>query len=158
MRIKELGLIGVVAVLLVGCSEPASNQLTVAEVKGLDQQLLPNDNWQLSRATIELSFCRDRVNEALLASEAELRGWRLTGEPTAFPPYRSTGLEALAEVRAQTNVLLWQRQGNVSAQRYAVVNPASASRGAVADSVFPALVKLSSLPQICHAAVDDSDS
>lgn len=158
MRINVLGLMGIATALLVGCSEPASNRLSAAEVKTLDQQLLPNNSWQLSRATIELSFCRDRVNGALLASQAELRGWRLTEEPTAFPPYRSTGLEALAEVRAQTNVLLWQRQGNVSAQRYYVVSPASASRGDVADSVFPAVVKLSSLPQICHAAVDDSDT
>ncbi|MCP1339859.1 hypothetical protein NJR55_09675 [Idiomarina sp. M1R2S28] len=128
-----------------------------AEVKALDEQLLPNDNWQLSRATIELSFCRNRINEALLASEAELRGWRLSGESTAFPPHRSEGINALSKLFKQTGVLLWQAEGNVSAQRYHLVKPAKASKGEVVDAVFPAVVSFSAIDEVCHAAVDDSE-
>lgn len=140
------------------CGQPPAGDLVSAEVRNMDEQLLPNDNWQLSRATIELSFCRDRINGALVASGRELRGWRLTGESTAFPPYRKEGLNALANILDKTGVLLWQKNGNVSAQRYYLVKPAAASKGEVADAVFPAVVKLSSLTQVCHAAVDDSTS
>ena len=85
--------------MLVGCEPKKTNTLKEGEIISLDQQLLPNREWQISRSVIELlSFCRDRVNEDLLASESELRGWRGSGEPTAFPPYRDEGLEKLAEL------------------------------------------------------------
>lgn len=158
MAFKRFFLAGFILAALSGCGQERVTNLRSAEVKALDTQLLPNANWQISRASIELSFCRDRINEALLASKAELRRWRLTGESTAFPPHREEGVIALAKVFDETDVMLWQREGNVSAQRYYVVKPASASKGAVTDSVFPAVVKLSSLPQVCHAAVDDSES
>lgn len=156
MTFKIFFVAGLFLAVLSGCGQEGTTDLRSAEVKALDEQLLPNDNWQLSRATIELSFCRNRINEALLASEAELRGWRLSGESTAFPPYRNEGLDALSRLFDKTDVLLWQAEGNVSAQRYHVVKPAAASKGDVVDAVFPAVVSLSSIEEVCHAAVDDS--
>lgn len=157
------GLFALMALLaLVGCEPQKTNTLKEGEIISLDQQLLPNSEWQISRSVIELSFCRDRVNEDLLASESELRGWRGSGEPTAFPPYRDEGLEKLAELLSNQPMsgqptLLWQKDGNVSAQRYHVAMPASASKGELADAVFPMVAFLSSSDQICHVAVDDSD-
>lgn len=161
------GLFVLMALLaLVGCEPQKTNTLKEGEIISLDQQLLPNSEWQISRSVIELSFCRDRVNEDLLASESELRGWRGSGEPTAFPPYRDEGLEKLAELLSNQSVsdqpmsgqptLLWQKDGNVSAQRYHVAMPASASKGELADAVFPMVAFLSSSDQVCHVAVDDS--
>ncbi len=157
MAFKNFLVAGLFLAVLSGCGQEGTTDLHSAEVKALDEQLLPNDNWQLSRATIELSFCRNRINEALLASEAELRGWRLSGESTAFPPHRSEGINALSKVFKQTDVLLWQTEGNVSAQRYHLVKPAKASKGEVVDAVFPAVVSLSAIDEVCHAAVDDSE-
>ncbi|MCA1767496.1 MAG: hypothetical protein LC639_04660 [Idiomarina sp.] len=156
MTFKRFLLAGLFIVALNGCGQEATTNLRSAEIKALDEQLLPNTDWQLSKATIELSFCRDRINEALLASKSELRGWRLSGERTAFPPYRQEGLDALSRLFEETGTLLWQIEGNVSAQRYHVVKPAGVSKGELADAVFPAVVALSSMPEVCHAAVDDS--
>ncbi|AAV81893.1 UNVERIFIED_ORG: hypothetical protein DFO82_0909 [Idiomarina abyssalis] len=157
MAFKNFLVAGLFLAVLSGCGQEGTTDLHSAEVKALDEQLLPNNNWQLSRATIELSFCRNRINEALLASEAELRGWRLSGESTAFPPHRSEGINALSKLFKQTDVLLWQAEGNVSAQRYHLVKPAKASKGEVVDAVFPAVVSLSAIDEVCHAAVDDSE-
>lgn len=157
MTFKNVLIAGLFLAVLSGCGQEGTMDLRSAEVKSLDEQLLPNNNWLLSVATIELSFCRDRINEALLASKAELRGWRLSGESTAFPPYREEGLNALSQLLNKTDVMLWQAEGNVSAQRYHVVKPASVSKGEIADAVFPAVVSLSAVDEICHAAVDDSD-
>ncbi len=157
MAFKNFLVAGLFLAVLSGCGQEGTTDLHSAEVKALDEQLLPNNNWQLSRATIELSFCRNRINEALLASEAELRGWRLSGESTAFPPHRSEGVNALSKLFKQTDVLLWQAEGNVSAQRYHLVKPAKASKGEVVDAVFPAVVSLSAIDEVCHAAVDDSE-
>tara|TARA_R100000935_G_C2819716_1_gene159119 strand:+ start:1127 stop:1603 length:477 start_codon:yes stop_codon:yes gene_type:complete len=157
MAFKNFLVAGLFLAVLSGCGQEGTTDLHSAEVKALDEQLLPNNNWQLSRATIELSFCRNRINEALLASEAELRGWRLSGESTAFPPHRSEGVNALSKLFKQTDVLLWQAEGNVSAQRYHLVKPAKASKGEVVDAVFPAVVSLSATDEVCHAAVDDSE-
>ena len=141
---------------LVGCEQQTTNTLKESEIMSLDQQLLPNSEWQLSRSVIELSFCRDRVNEDLLASESELRGWRGSGEPTAFPPYRDEGLEKLAELLSDQKRLLWQKEGNIIAQRYHVAMPANVSKGELEDAVFPLVAFLSSSEQVCHVAVDDS--
>lgn len=146
----------VALLVLVGCEKQQTNTLKEGEIISLDQQLLPNRNWQISQSIIELSFCRDRVNEDLLASESELRGWRGSGEPTSFPPYRDDGLEKLAELVAEQRALLWQKNGNVSAQRYHVVMPANVSKGELEDAVFPLVAFLSSSEQVCHVAVDDS--
>ncbi|MFD2632430.1 hypothetical protein [Idiomarina piscisalsi] len=150
----------VALLVLVGCKQQTTNTLKEGEIISLDQQVLPNSEWQLSRSVIELSFCRDRVNEDLLASESELRGWRGSGEPTAFPPYREEGLEKLAELLSKQPMtgqptLLWQKDGNVSAQRYHVAMPANVSKGELEDAVFPLVAFLSSSDQVCHVAVDD---
>jgi hypothetical protein len=156
MTFKRFLLAGLFIAALNGCGQEGTTDLRGAEIKALDEQLLPNADWQLSKATVELSFCRDRINEALLASKAELRRWRLSRESTAFPPYRQEGLGTLSTLFEETDILLWQVEGNVSAQRYHVVKPVGVSKGELADAVFPAVVAFSSMAEVCHAAVDDS--
>lgn len=137
--------------LLAGCSPPQSNSTsTPSKVAELDLQLLPNQQWQLSNERIQLSFCRNRTNEALLADAAELRLWRLSGEITAFPDYRAEGLAALAEIFAEHDVLLWQESGTVSSQLYRLASPQDAE----ARSLFSAVARLNRDSSICYVAVD----
>ena len=146
-------------IILASCqpnTEPQSQHAFDTTIQQLDRQLLPNEEWQLSEAVIELSFCRNPVNEALLASEMELNNWRLTENVTAFPPYRKEGLARLQDILANTSFMLWQTDGSVSAQRYRLVMPAELSRGDVAEQVFPAVATLSSKRVICHTAVVES--
>lgn len=153
---KIAGLISVLSLLMVGCSPastPAEQNGLETTMQRLDRQLLPNDNWRLSDAVIELSFCRNPVNEALLASEMELNNWRLTGDVTAFPPYRKDGLAQLQQILEGQPFMLWQTDGSVSAQRYRLVLPADMSRGDVAEQLFPAVATLASQRVICHTAV-----
>ncbi|RUO79753.1 hypothetical protein CWI84_08960 [Idiomarina tyrosinivorans] len=150
----------IIAMLLSALSacQPAAERQTTSEfdqVTRLDMRQLPNQQWQLSHAAIEISFCRDRINEALLAEPGELNRWRLLGEPSAFPPYRQEGLEKLAQLYQQQQLLLWQVAGTVSAQRYHLVAPASWSKGAVADAVYPAVASLGQRDDICHIKVED---
>jgi|TARA_B100000700_G_scaffold34466_1_gene33356 hypothetical protein len=143
-------------VVLTACS-PSSSR-TVAQnnpIAQLDLKQLPNAEWRLSRAVIEVSFCRDRTNEALLASESELNGWRLTGDISAFPPYRQEGLNALNEVMGEQPFILYQIDGSVSASRYRLAMPASKSAGAVAEQVFPAVATLAGSERVCLSAVDE---
>lgn len=116
----------------------------------LDQQVLPNDQWQLSNERIQISFCRDRTNENLLAEAAELRLWRLTESVTAFPPYRRDGLLVLQQLFEEHDILLWQEDGTVSAQHYRVVSPATAE----APQVFSIIAKLNGLREVCLVGVD----
>jgi len=155
LPLKLSGLLIAAILLATACqpaSAPAESGLDTSMQK-LDRQLLPNEEWQLSQQVIELSFCRNRTNEALLASEMELNGWRLTGEQSAFPPYRKEGLVALQQILAGESYLLWQRDGNVSAQRYYLVLPAEQSKGDVSEQLFPAVARLAAAPEICHTAV-----
>ena len=143
-------------VVLTACS-PSSSR-TIAQnnpIAQLDLKQLPNAEWLLSRAVIEVSFCRDRTNEALLASESELNGWRLTGDISAFPPYRQEGLNALNEVMGEQPFILYQIDGSVSASRYRLAMPASKSAGAVAEQVFPAVATLAGSERVCLSAVDE---
>jgi|TARA_B100000929_G_scaffold288251_1_gene276366 hypothetical protein len=143
-------------VVLTACS-PSSSR-TIAQnnpIAQLDLKQLPNAEWRLSRAVIEVSFCRDRTNEALLASESELNGWRLTGDISAFPPYRQEGLNALNEVMGEQPFILYQIDGSVSASRYRLAMPASKSAGAVAEQVFPAVATLAGSERVCLSAVDE---
>lgn len=145
--------------LVAGCQpadEPLPDNALDTTVKELDKTMLPNEYWRLSEAVIELSFCQNRVNESLLGSESELNGWRLTEDVTAFPPYRQDGLQALQQLLAGEQFMLWQRDGSVSAQRYFLVLPASVSKGDVAEQVFPAVATLASAREICHTAVIDT--
>lgn len=150
------GLVSLSFLLLAGCNpatEPEPSSGLDTSMQQLDRQLLPNEQWRLSNAVIELSFCRNPVNEALLASQMELNNWRLTGDVTAFPPYRKDGLRQLQQVLAGQPFMLWQTDGTVSAQRYRLVMPASASKGDVAEQLFPAVATLASKRVICHTAV-----
>ncbi|RUO65766.1 hypothetical protein SAMN06297229_0783 [Pseudidiomarina planktonica] len=142
------------ALLLLGCSPQQSSESSVAagaenRVAELDLQILPNQQWQLSRESIQLSFCRNRTNEALLADSAELRLWRLSGEITAFPDYRAEGLEALQRLFAEHDVMLWQESGTVSSQLYRLVSP----EGAKQRSLFAAIASLNRDSRLCYVAV-----
>ncbi|MEC7644098.1 hypothetical protein [Idiomarina sp.] len=144
------------SLLLSACS-PSTSSSTAQDnpIAQLDLKQLPNAEWRLSRAVIEVSFCRDRTNEALLASESELNGWRLTGDVSAFPPYREEGLKALYEVVGEQPFILYQVDGSVSASRYRLAMPASKSAGAVAEQVFPAVATLAGSERVCLSAVDE---
>lgn len=137
--------------LLSACSPPESTSTTApTKVAELDLQVLPNQHWQLSSERIQLSFCRNRTNEALLAEAAELRLWRLSGEITAFPDYRAEGLAALGEIFAEHDVLLWQESGTVSSQLYRLASPQDAQT----RSLFSAVARLNRASSICYVAVD----
>lgn len=143
------------ALLLVGCSPQQNSTSSVAagaenRAAELDLQILPNQQWQLSRESIQLSFCRNRTNEALLADTAELRLWRLSGEITAFPDYRAEGLEALQRLFAEHDVMLWQESGTVSSQLYRLVSP----EGAKQRSLFSAIARLNRDSRLCYVAVN----
>mgnify|MGYP001262535882 CR=1 FL=1 len=142
--------------LLSACSPSTSSSVTHDNpIAQLDLVQLPNAEWRLSRAVIEVSFCRDRTNEALLASSSELNGWRLTGDVSAFPPYREEGIDALNEVLGEQPFILYQIDGSVSASRYRLAMPASKSAGAVAEQVFPAVAILAASERVCLSAVDE---
>ena len=144
--------------LLSGCqpaddAERLTNQ-ELALVQTLDQQQLPNQDWALSSAVIQLSFCRNRVNDALLAEGEELNRWRLVGERSAFPRQRQEGLEQLAELYHDHGVLLWQQWGTVSSQLYRIVYPSRYSE----PNVFNALASLGRDEKICFSSLDASQS
>lgn len=130
-------------------AKDAAAEATLAEV---DRLQLPNRDWQLSSATLQLSFCRNRVNSALLAEPGDLNRWRLTGEASAFPDYRAEGLAQLANLYHDHNVLLYQEWGTQSSQFYRIAYPA----GTTAPSVFDALARLGRDEAVCFSAVDDS--
>jgi len=135
---------------LLGACSPAPERQTSAEVAAIDLNTLPNDDWALSAERIQLSFCRDRINEALLGSQEELRWWRLTGEVSAFPRYRGDGLQALTKLQEEHKVLLWQVSGNVSSQFYHLVYPSHQPE----PSVFSAIARINRSKDICYVAID----
>lgn len=150
-----LGLSALAGVALSACGDgrgayTANPADTERLVLVLDQQLLPNDQWQLSSERIQISFCRDRTNENLLAEAAELRLWRLTESVTAFPPYRRDGLLVLQQLYEEHDILLWQENGTVSAQYYRAVAPATAD----APQVFSIIAQLNGLREVCLVGVD----
>ncbi|EKE83884.1 hypothetical protein [Idiomarina xiamenensis] len=152
ISLAAASLLVVSSLLLSACD---GNQMPVSQgpVATLDARLLPNDEWQLSSQHIQLSFCRDRINEALLAEADELRRWRVVEQVTAFPPYRHEGLAELARFEQQYGLLLWQLSGNVSSQRYALVTAAAQPQASASD-VFAALTTLSRDDAICYSAVE----
>lgn len=139
--------------LLLAC-QPAAEapQSPEAElIQALDLSLLPNQQWAFADGVLQLSFCRDRINDALMAEVDELRTWRLIGEASAFPPRRPEGLALLSEFYQDYEVLLWQQSGTVSAQFYRLVVPQGQQRNA---SIFNALAKVGRDRRICFSAVD----
>lgn len=143
-----------VSVGLLGCQEPSSPAPTddaLTQIQQFDLQRLPNAEWAFVDGVLQLSFCRNRDNDRLLASAEELRRWRLIGEVSAFPPGRAEGLALLADFYRQYGVLLYQQSGTVSAQYYRVLVPAHEQRQ---GSIFNALASVGRDRRICFSAVE----
>jgi hypothetical protein len=153
----RLSLIALLSGLLWAC-EPISERTEnpdQALLNAIDMSLLPNQQWAFADGVLQLSFCRDRINDALMAEAEELRTWRLIGEVTACPARRHEGLEVLAEFYQQHDVLLWQQSGTVSSQFYRLVVPQGQQRNA---SIFNALASVGRDRRICFSAVDQGGS
>lgn len=140
-----------VGLLLVGC-EPKLNTSAdhLQTITMLDRQQLPAGHWALSNSIIQLSFCRDRINAALLAEADELRRWRLVGDASSFPSHRQEGLEQLAYFYETYQVRLYQVYGNFGAQWFRVAYPAHESEPSMAD-VF---AKLGRDNHVCYSSLE----
>ncbi|MGQ4276350.1 hypothetical protein ACQ5ES_04800 [Pseudidiomarina sp. E22-M8] len=138
---------------LVACV-PASNPdaTAVARVQSIDLLQLPNADWQLSKGSLQLSFCRNRVNDALLATAEELNRWRLVAQPSAFPAHRARGLAEIAALYSEHNVMLWQEWGTVSSQSYRIVT----KQDAAPSSLLDALARLGRDERICFSEINTS--
>jgi hypothetical protein len=153
----RFSLVALVSCLLWAC-EPANERTETAQqalVNTIDMSLLPNQQWAFADGVLQISFCRDRINDALMAEAEELRTWRAIGEVTAFPARRHEGLALLAEFHQQYEVLLWQQSGTVSSQFYRLVVPQGQQRSA---SIFNALASVGRDRRICFSAVDQGGS
>lgn len=125
-------------------------EMRLQQVREVDQQQLPSGQWAVSKSVIQLSFCRDRVNTALLAERDELSRWRLVGELSAFPPGRDEGLQQLAELYLQHDVLLYQLEGNFGSQLYHIAYRANQ----VEPNIFNAFAKIGRDARICYSSLD----
>lgn len=121
----------------------------VAQVNLLD---LPNRDWQLSDGTLQLSFCRNKLNDALLADAEDLNRWRLVQEASALPARRTLGLQQLAAIYEDYGILLWQEWGTVSSQSYRLAAPADAPE----PSLLEALARLGRDDAVCFSTIDSS--
>ncbi|CAB0149494.1 hypothetical protein PSI9734_00059 [Pseudidiomarina piscicola] len=141
--------IGVVA----ACTPASvSDSSALTRVQDINLQPLPNNDWQLSDGSIQLSFCRNRLNDALLATAEDLNRWRLVQEPSALPKQRQRGLAELAALYSEHGVLLWQEWGTVSSQSYRIVS----ARKSESPSLIDALARLGRDPRICYSAIDSA--
>ncbi|MFC0444368.1 hypothetical protein ACFOD1_03560 [Pseudidiomarina halophila] len=135
--------------LLVACAPAATPDPNALErVQRIDLLQLPNADWQLSKGSLQLSFCRNRINDALLATAEELNRWRLVQQSSAFPESRERGLAELAALYDEHNVLLWQEWGTVSSQSYRIV----VQQGAT-PSLLDALARLGRDERICFSEI-----
>ncbi len=153
----RLLLVSLFSCLLWAC-EPVTESADsndIALIQALDLSLLPDQQWAFADGVLQLSFCRDRINDALMAEADELRRWRVIGEVTAFPARRHEGLALLAEFQQQYDVILWQQSGTVSSQFYRLVVPQGQQRNA---SIFNALASVGRDRRICFSAVDQGGS
>lgn len=153
-RVSTMLVLAPLSLLLAGCSpapvaEDAKALEVVAEVNLRD---LPNRDWQLSSGTLQLSFCRNKINDALLAEAEDLNRWRLVQEPSALPERRMLGLQQLAAIYDEYAILLWQEWGTVSSQSYRLAAPADAPE----PSLIEALALLGRDEAICFSALDSS--
>lgn len=121
-------------------------------VHAVNMESLPNQQWQLSDGVIQLSFCRNRVNEALMATEEELRRWRYAQDESSLPKQRQEGVQHLAYLYLEHDVMLWQVWGTFSSQLYRVAAPADAD----APSIHHALAALGRDPSVCYSSLDSS--
>ncbi|WP_417688147.1 hypothetical protein [Pseudidiomarina sp.] len=140
--------------LLSACSPPpvAEGAAAFDVVAEINLQNLPSRDWQLSAGTLQLSFCRNKINDALLAEAEDLNRWRLVQEASALPERRTLGLQQLAAIYQEHNVLLWQEWGTVSSQSYRLAAPADAPE----PSLIDALARLGRDDAICYSAIDSS--
>lgn len=135
---------------LVACVPAATPDPNALErVQRIDLLQLPNADWQLSAGSLQLSFCRNRINDALLATPDELNRWRLVQQPSAFPATRERGLVELADLYSEHDVLLWQEWGTVSSQSYRIV----ARQGTEPPSLLNALARLGRDERICFSEI-----
>ncbi len=139
---------------LVACSPPpvAEDAAALDVVAQVNLQNLPNRDWQLSEGTLQLSFCRNKINDALLAEAEDLNRWRLVQEPSALPERRQLGLQQLASLYQKYDVLLWQEWGTVSSQGYRLAAPIDA----IEPSLIDALARLGRDDAICFSALDST--
>lgn len=139
---------------LTGCDNSPSNQDEAAAwVKEIDMLQLPTANWALSNSIIQLSFCRDRVNQALQADAEDLNRWRLVGELSAFPEDRAEGLEQLAELYRQHDVLLYQLSGNFGGQVYRVAYRPNRPE----PNIINVFAKVGRDRHICYSSLDANE-
>ncbi|MDN7124658.1 hypothetical protein J6I90_07180 [Pseudidiomarina sp. 1APP75-32.1] len=139
--------------LLVGCSPATvSDDSALQRVQQVNLMHLPNADWKVSEGTLQLSFCRNKINDALLATEEDLNRWRLVQEPSALPQRRQRGLAELAALYSEHGVLLWQEWGTVSSQSYRVAT----AREKPMPSLLDALARLGRDKRICFSALDSS--
>lgn len=140
--------------MLGACSPPpvAEDAPALDVVSEVNLQNLPNRDWQLSDGTLQLSFCRNKINDALLADAEDLNRWRLVQETSALPKRRMLGIQQLAAIYQEYSILLWQEWGTVSSQSYRLVAPADAPEPSLTD----ALARLGRDDAICFSALDSS--
>lgn len=146
-----LSLLGVAACQ--PATEDDADKPALEAVRQVDLSMLPNDQWEVSSDVLQLSFCRDRINDAMLAEREELRRWRLVGEVSAMPSRRVEGLEILADFYQNYDVMLWQLSGNVSSQFYRVAVPAGQNGG----NVFNALARIGRDRRVCYTALEQNE-
>lgn len=137
--------------LLAACEPQQPVDDAEQHVVAIDQLQLPSGNWALSSAAIQLSFCRDRVNEALMAEADELNRWRLVGEQSAFPQNRQEGLQQLVELYRQHDVLLYQLSGNFGAQWYRIAYRPNQPE----PNIIEAFAKIGRDSRICFSSLDN---
>lgn len=139
---------------LTACSPPpvAEGAPALDVVSAVNLQNLPNRDWQLSEGRLQLSFCRNKINDALLAESEDLNRWRLVQEASALPERRTLGLQQLAAIYQDYEILLWQEWGTVSSQSYRIATPV----GSAAPSLNDALARLGRDDAICYSALDSS--
>ncbi|OZB05889.1 MAG: hypothetical protein B7X54_04035 [Idiomarina sp. 34-48-12] len=139
--------------VLVGCGPKTGMDDAEQPVFQIDQLQLPTGNWALTSSAIQLSFCRDRTNEALMAEQDELNRWRLVGEQSAFPQNRREGLQQLVELYQAHDVLLYQLSGNFGAQWYRIAYRPNQPE----PNVIEAFAKIGRDSRICFSSLDDGE-
>lgn len=146
----------VTVMLLSGCGaehETPEQQQRLTQVRDIDRQQLPSGSWAISNSIIQLSFCRDRINTALLAERDELSRWRLVGEQSVFPPGRDEGLQQLAELYLKHDVLLYQVSGNFGSQIYHLAYRPNQPE----PNIINAFAKIGRDTSVCYSSLDAND-
>lgn len=154
--VKFLPVVLLASIALSACSpEPAEPEaeLRLQQVQEIDRQQLPTGQWALSSSVMQLSFCRDRINTALLAERDELNRWRLVGEASSFPPGRAEGLRQLAALYLKHDVLLYQLSGNFGSQLYQLAYRPNEPE----PNIIQAFAKIGRDASICHSSLDAND-